>query len=214
MTNHPRHRDASTPATDMKHVQALAWSPVRPRLRPLRLLLAWLLSALALLAAAGIAPGASVNGFWGALLVAAIVAVLNAILPPLIAALRLPFTVAAGFLLVLALDALILRLAAEIAPEAISLGGFGDALLVALIASAVGTSIAVVAGVNDDDAYTLAVARRVARRTGPAVETDEPGLLLLEIDGLALPVLRRAVRDGTTPAMARWLADGTHALAP
>ena len=34
----------------------------------------------------------------------------------------------------------------------------------------------------------------------------------MEIDGLALPVLRRAIRDGNTPNMARWLADGTHAL--
>ena len=39
------------------------------------------------------------------MLVAAIVAVLNAVLPPIVAALRLPFTVALGFLLVLALDA-------------------------------------------------------------------------------------------------------------
>jgi len=196
-----------------QQAQELAWHPVRPRLRPLRLAFAWLSSALALLLAAEIVPGASVNGLGGAILVAAIVAVLNAILPPLIAALRLPFTVAAGFLLVLALDAVILRLTADIAPEAMYVEDFFAALLVALVASAVGTTIAVVAGVNDDDdVYTLRVARRVARRTGPAVETDVPGLLFLEIDGLALPVLRRAMRDGTTPRMARWIADGGHAL--
>ena len=40
-----------------------------------------------------------------------------------------------------------------------------------------------------------------------------PGIIYLEIDGLALPVLRRAMRDGNAPHMARWLADGTHALA-
>jgi len=36
--------------------------------------------------------------------------------------------------------------------------------------------------------------------------------VFLEIDGLALPVLQRAIRDGTTPNMARWLARGTHRL--
>jgi uncharacterized membrane protein YvlD (DUF360 family) len=189
-----------------------AWRPAKPRLRPLRLLLAWISSALALLVAAGIVPGAHVNGFWGALVVAAIVAVLNAILPPLVAALRLPFTVAAGFLLVLVLDAVMLRIAADIVPEALDIDEFGSALLVALVASAVGTVIAVVAGVNDDDEYTLRVARRVARRSGPVVEGDVPGILFLEIDGLALPVLQRAVRDGTTPAMARWRAEGSHKL--
>jgi hypothetical protein len=44
------------------------------------------------------------------------------------------------------------------------------------------------------------------------VRTDVPGIIFLEIDGLALPVLRRAMRDGNAPNMARWLADGTHAL--
>jgi uncharacterized membrane protein YvlD (DUF360 family) len=192
---------------------ALGWSPDRPRLRPLRLLFAWLSSAVALLLAAGLVPGADVNGFLDAVLVAAIVAVLNAVLPPIVAALRLPFTVALGFLLVLALDAVMLLIAAEIVPEALDVAGPFDALLVALVASAVGTVIAIVAGVNDDDdVYTLRVARRVARRSGPVVETAVPGIVFLEIDGLSLPVLRRAIRDGTTPAMARWLADDGYAL--
>ena len=43
--------------------------------------------------------------------------------------------------------------------------------------------------------------------------TDAPGIVFLEIDGLALPILRRAMRDGSAPTMARWLADGTHRLA-
>ena len=59
------------------------------------LLFAWLVSAAALLVAAWIVPGASVNDFGGALLAAAVIAVLNAVLPPLVAALRLPFMLVA-----------------------------------------------------------------------------------------------------------------------
>ena len=40
---------------------------------------------------------------------------------------------------------------------------------------------------NDDDTYTLRVMQRIARRTGGAIETDVPGIVFLEIDGLALP---------------------------
>src|SRR3954447_7380514 len=190
----------------------LAWSPGVPRLRPLRLAVAWLGSALAFLFAAWVIPGADINGFWGAIVVAAIVAVLNAVLPPVVAALRLPFTVAAGFLLVLAVDAAILLLAADIAPDQLDVSGFGAALLVSLIATAVAIPVGVVAGIDDDDEYTLRVARRVARRVGSPEHTDTPGLIFLEIDGLGMPVLRRAIRDGTTPTMARWLAEGSHAL--
>jgi uncharacterized membrane protein YvlD (DUF360 family) len=189
-----------------------AWSPDRPRLHPLRLVLAWLCSALGLMLAAAIVPGAEVRNFGGAVIVAGIVGVLNALLPPLIAALRLPFTVALGFLAILALDAAMLLLAADAAPDLLRIDGFGDALLVSLIAAAVSTPIGVVVGIDDNDAYTFRLARRVARRTGRPEVGGEPGFLFLEIDGLALPVLRRAVRDGNVPNMARWLAEDGYRL--
>jgi uncharacterized membrane protein YvlD (DUF360 family) len=191
---------------------SLAWQPELPRLRPLRLVAAWLASALGLLLAAGIVPGAEIRGFAGAVVVAAIVAVLNAILPPVIAALRLPFTVGIGFLLILALDAAMLLLAADIAPDQLHVADFWDALAVAILAAAISMAIGAVMGIDDDSGYTLRVARRVARRTGKPIVTDAPGILFLEIDGLGLPVLRRAIRDGTTPNMARWLADHSHRL--
>jgi hypothetical protein len=71
----------------------------------------------------------------------------------------------------------------------------------------------VIFGTNDDDTYTLRVIERIARRSGERVETDVPGIVYLEIDGLALPVLQRAMRDGNAPNMARWVADGDHRLA-
>jgi hypothetical protein len=56
------------------------------------------------------------------------------------------------------------------------------------------------------------VIQRIARRSGEQIETDAPGILFLEIDGLALPVLQRAMRDGNAPNMARWLADEGYEL--
>ena len=61
--------------------EQLTWNPERPRLRLRGLVVSWLVSALALMAAAAIVPGASIEGFWGALLVAAVVGVLNALRP-------------------------------------------------------------------------------------------------------------------------------------
>src|SRR4029078_13660116 len=79
-------------------------------------------------------------------------------------------------------------------------------------AAAASIVLSVVLGVDDDDTYTLRVIERIARRSGQRVATDIPGIVYLEIDGLGLPVLRRAMRDGHVPRMASWLADGTYRL--
>ena len=67
-------------------------------------------------------------------------------------------------------------------------------------------------GVNNDDTYSLRVIERMARRSGQQIRTDRPGVVFVEIDGLAHPVLQRALRDGHAPEMARWLEAGTHQL--
>ena len=189
------------------------WRPERPRLRLFPLLVTWLGTGVALMVAAGILPGVDVKSFWGALLVAAVVAALNAVIPPLLAALRLPLTLVLGFLLVLVADALILLVAADagITDGALTVDNFGWALLAALVVAAVSVVLAVLLG--SDDTSSIRIAQRIARRQGIIATTDVPGIVYLEIDGLALPVLRRAMRDGNAPTMARWVAGGTHRLA-
>src|SRR5204862_2848408 len=107
---------------------AYRWQPARPKLRPVRLLATWITAAIALLVAAAIVPGVSIDGFAGAIVVAAFIAVLNAVLPPLVAALRLPLMLVLGFVLVLVLDALMLRAASAIFSRAISVDSFWWAL--------------------------------------------------------------------------------------
>ena len=176
-----------------------AWEVVRPRFQIFRVLVSWVLVALALLVAAWIVPGADVKSFGGALAAAAVIAMLNAILPPVVAALRLPFMAALGFLLVLVLDALMLLAADRITDGDLTIDSFWSALGVALAAGAIGVVLDIVLGTNDDDTYTFSVIQRIARRSGEREETDAPGIVFLEIDGLALPVLQRAMRDGSAP---------------
>ena len=188
------------------------WGPKRPRIGPIRLLTSWVLATAALLVAAWAVPGAEVASFGGAFVAAAVIALLNAILPPVIAALRLPLMLVTGLLLILILDALMLLAADNITDGDLSIDSFWSALGVALVTSAVTVVLDVVFGTNDDDVYTLRVIQRIARRSGERVETDAPGIVYLEIDGLALPVLQRAMRDGNAPNMARWLVEGGYTL--
>ena len=161
--------------------------------------------------AAGILPGVHIDGFWGALLVAAVVAALNAVIPPVLAALRLPLMLVLGFLLVLVADAVILLIADAVTDGVLRVDNFGWALLASLVVAAVSLVLAVILG--SDDMSSIRTAQRIAKRQGIIASTDIPGIIYLEIDGLALPVLRRAMRDGNAPTMARWLAGGTHQLA-
>jgi uncharacterized membrane protein YvlD (DUF360 family) len=190
-----------------------AWEPARPRLRPRRLLVAWVTSALAVYVATWLLPGVRVEGLLGALVAAALIALLNALLPPLIAALRLPFMLVIGFLLILFLDAWIFKLASDVSDNSFKVDSFWAALAAAVVVAAVTVILEVLLGTDDDDTYTLRVIQRIARRSGDRVVTDVPGILYLEIDGLALPVLQRAMRDGHAPEMAAWLREGTHRLA-
>jgi len=188
------------------------WEPVSPRLDPLRTLVSWVVAGAAFAVAARVVPGVAVEQTGAAFLAAALIAVLNAVLPPILAALRLPFTLVAGFLLVLFADALLLELAADVLPDDLRVDGFGDALLAALVMSAVSLVFQMVLGTNDNDEYTLRVTRRIARRQGAADRTDVPGIVFLEIDGLALPVFRDAMRDGSAPEMASWVSDHGYQL--
>ena len=189
-----------------------AWQPVRPQLSVVRLLIAWIVGAASVYVAAAIVPGFTLDEVGSAFLVAAVVAVLNAILPPVVAALRLPAMLVLGFLLVLAVDALALMLADDLLPGFGSVDSFWNALLAALVMAAVSMVLQVFLGTNENDEYTLRVVRRVARRQGAVAVNDVPGIVFLEIDGLALPILRRAMRDGSAPVMARWMEENGYRL--
>ncbi len=193
--------------------ETVRWEPATPRIGLLRLLVSMAILTAAVYVAAAIVPGVSIERPAGGVLVALALALLNAIVPPVLAALRLPFMVAIGFLLVLFVDAGLLLLIDAVFPDWLLVRGFADALLMALVIAAVGMVLQVIAGTNDDDEYTLRVTRRIARRLGAEAHTDSGGIIFLEIDGLALPVLRRAMRDGNAPTMARWVAEGGYHLA-
>jgi uncharacterized membrane protein YvlD (DUF360 family) len=197
---------------DESFAEPAAWNPARPRFQPIHLVLSWLVAAVAVWATGVLLAGVQVKSFPVALVAAALIGVLNALLPPVVAALRLPFTLVLGFLAVLAVDAGILLLVSAVDPSDFKVDSFWSAVEAALVISAASLALQMILGVNDDDAYSLRVIERVARREGHPTRTDVPGLVFLEIDGLALPVLRRAMQEGSAPVLARWMEEGSHRL--
>jgi uncharacterized membrane protein YvlD (DUF360 family) len=165
--------------------------------------------AVALLLLAAILPGFDVNGVGGAIGTAAIVGVLNALVWPTLSRLALPLSVVTLGLAGLALNGALVALAAAASPWA-EIRDWFSGIVVAVGLAILTTATSSMLAIDDDEAWMRNVARRQARRRGKAIETDVPGMVFLEIDGLAYDVLRRAMRDGNAPTLARWVRDGTY----
>jgi len=185
------------------------WRPISFAWSAVRWLALWLLIALLFWGLVAVLPGIDVPSFGAVLLTTGLIAVLNALLWPLLIRLFLPLTVITFGLGSLVLNGAIVSLSIKLvdgtAPD------FPSALAVAFLLSVALTVLAPALSV-DDDARQLRVVRRRARRVRE--QTDVPGVILFEIDGLAEAVLRRALRDGHAPTMARWLDEGSHRVVP
>ena len=152
----------TTSEPERSYGHSTVWKPVAPRLRLFPLVVSWFATGVALMVAAWLLPGVEIRSFWGALLVAVIVSALNAVIPPVLAALRLPLTLVLGFLLVLVADAAILLATDSLTDGIITIDNFGWALLAALVVAAVSVVLAVVFG--SDDMSSVRIAHRIARR--------------------------------------------------
>ena len=73
----------------------------------MRILLVWLLNALALTAVAYLMPSISMSSFWSALVAALILALLNAVIRPLLILLTLPVTLITLGLFIFVINALL-----------------------------------------------------------------------------------------------------------
>jgi uncharacterized membrane protein YvlD (DUF360 family) len=165
--------------------------------------------ALVLVLMTALLSGRDSLSFDAAILVAAAMAIINAVLWPLVIRVALPLTIITFGLGSLALSAGMVALAFYAVDGktpsfwtdvAIA---FGLALLSMLVAPLLDV---------DGDARHLRIVRRRVRRTRRENHTDAPGVILFEIDGLGEKVLREAIRDGHTPTIARWLSDGSHRM--
>jgi uncharacterized membrane protein YvlD (DUF360 family) len=166
-------------------------------------------SALVLLGLGALLPGVETLSFAAALLVVTVVAVINAVLWPVLTRVALPLTILSFGLLSLVFSAGVVGLAFYLVDG--KTPPFGSDLAIAFALALVTTLLAPLIDV-DGDAYHLRVVRRRVRRSRRRNRTEDPGVILFEIDGLGEGVLREAVRDGHVPTIARWLSEGTHRM--
>ena len=98
----------------------------------MRILLVWILNAVALLAVAYLLPSIQVAGFGSALIAALVLGLINTLVRPLLAFLTLPITVITLGLFYLVLNGLLFWLASELLPG-FHIDGFIPAVLGAVL---------------------------------------------------------------------------------
>jgi uncharacterized membrane protein YvlD (DUF360 family) len=178
----------------------------------LRVLVIWLLSAATLIVLGALLSGVNVTSVAAALAAAALMGLINALVWPLVLWFALPLTVLTLGLGVVVLNGAIVLLVSAIEPG-FEVASLSAGIIVALAITVVTTVVSYVLAVDDEAFWYTNVVRRYERRTVPAAaRMDLPGILFLEIDGLAHDVLMRAIRDGNAPTMAGWLRGGSHRL--
>ncbi len=172
-----------------------------------RLVVTWLALSLTVYVVARLVPGFRLDHWRDAFAVGAVLGTINTVLWPLLVRVLLPLavlTLGLGSLLVSGgLTELLLRVL-----PGVHLRDAGVAIVVSLLVSFVSTLVTSLLDVDDDEVFQHRAARR-ARRRG-AAPTTVPGVLFLQIDGLGFDVLRRAIRDGDAPTLARWVRSGSH----
>ncbi len=100
----------------------------------MRLILLWILNALALLAVAYLLPGIHVDGFIGALLAALVLGLINALVRPLLILLTLPITVLTLGLFILVINGLLFWFAGSVL-RGFEVSGFWVGVMGALLYS-------------------------------------------------------------------------------
>jgi uncharacterized membrane protein YvlD (DUF360 family) len=176
-----------------------------------RVLIVWVITAATLMLLSALLAGFDVDDFGGALVSAAAIGLINALVWPLLISIALPFTVLTLGLGVLVLNGAVVLGVSELEPG-MHVSGLGVGVVVALGLTVVNTLLTSLLAIDDDDFWYRNVVKRRARRLRPEGDLSVPGVYFLEIDGLAYEVLRRAIRDGNAPNLARWLREGDHRL--
>jgi uncharacterized membrane protein YvlD (DUF360 family) len=175
-----------------------------------RLVITLLVSTVSFLLTAWLLPGISVGAVREAVIAVVLMTLFNAAIRPVL----LTF-VASRSLVLLAILVLVLQVLTflVIAPLArgVEVDGFFSALIGSFVFAAFNTLLTAILGVDRDGTYFgLLVSSLMAKRSAP--KSDRPGLVIIQIDGLAHPILAARVRAGSVNTIAGWIRDGSHRL--
>lgn len=141
--------------------------------------------------------GVQISQFGSITLLVLFISLINAILWPVLTRIAMPFLVLTFGIGTLILNGLLLQFFAPLFGITIH----GGAIILAPVAmAAVTTILSALITINDDSSYYRAVLRDAEKKRKADIK-DYPGLIIVEVDGLAHKVLCEAVERGDMPTV-------------
>ena len=152
--------------------------------------------------------GAEVSQFDDIIFLVLFISLINSLFWPLLTRIAMPFLVLTFGVGVLILNGILLQIFAPIFDIQIK----GAAIILAPLAmAAVTTILSSLITINDDSSYYRSVLRDAEKKRKNEIK-DYPGVIIVEIDGLAYEVLREAVERGEMPTMKKMIESGDYNL--
>ena len=177
-----------------------------------RLLAIVLVLAFALWLVARVLPGVTVGGFLVPIGVSIGMLVAALLVWPLFIRLFFKFVIWTAGFVTIAVSGFIVEVASWLS-SGLEVDNFGWAVLYGLLANILLAALLGLISFQDTGTFKRIVLFRQRRRIDPEI-VGKPGVVFVEIDGLAHDALKRAMAAGKTPTISRWAALGSHILVP
>lgn len=139
-----------------------------------------------------------------------LISILNSIIFPLFNRFALPLTVYTLGIAGLILNGLIILFVAYIMPD-FKVNDLLSGVILIFGITIVNTIITELLAIDDDDTFFRNVVAKQAKKSGAKVNKT-PGVIFVQVDGLAHDILRRAIGNGNVPNIAKWIRDGEYRL--
>ena len=188
------------------------WRPTRLAILR-RTVLSFLGACLALAITASVIPGLSIDGPAPLLLAGLLLVALDSSLAVVLHGLLVGWSILVAQVLGLVVQIAAIVALGRVLPG-VHVGDTQAAVWGAVLLTALSSLFAELVAVSDDDSYYSVLVRRLVAREFRRASEPTPGLLVVQIDGLGLPVLREAIRAGRAPVLGRLVRDGEATLHP
>jgi uncharacterized membrane protein YvlD (DUF360 family) len=165
-----------------------------------------IIAILALLVTAWLIPGISLRDIPSGLIAALGLVAMRTVLRPVLVAYVSQVSIAVATIVTVIVQALAFWLIAQAGWIAVDRPV--DALIGSVIFSIGNALVTAVLSTGDDHSFFGTLVRQLAARHRKADVTNEPGVVFIQIDGLAYPILQDRLRAGRAPNLARWLTSG------